>query len=182
MDSSAAFRTGATSSPKQRGSLARQPRPSPRLSSMSYARSARAVSTRRCQRAATTLHRLSTSRASSPSSRAPTTLPSAGSPPPLAALDSHCSPRPYVDCPRLLRYRTDARWSALRRRTITTRRAPSGRRLTVPISRPPPLAATGIFGLTCRTATGITEPTVRCVVYIHSFPTTSRTQEGGFSA
>ena len=25
-------------------------------------------------------------------------------------------------------------------------------------------------------------PTVRCVVYIHSFPTTSRTQEGGFSA
>ena len=38
------------------------------------------------------------------------------------------------------------------------------------------------FGLTCRTATGNTEPTVRCVVYIHSFPTTSRTQEGGFSA
>ena len=25
-------------------------------------------------------------------------------------------------------------------------------------------------------------PTVRCVVYIHPFPTTSRTQEGGFSA
>ena len=38
------------------------------------------------------------------------------------------------------------------------------------------------FGLTCRTATGNTEPTVRCVVYIHSFPTTSRTQEGWFSA
>ena len=36
--------------------------------------------------------------------------------------------------------------------------------------------------MTCRTATGITKPTVRCVVYIHSFPTTSRTQEGGFSA
>ena len=35
---------------------------------------------------------------------------------------------------------------------------------------------------TDRTATGITEPTVRCVVYIHSFPTTSRTQEGWFSA
>ena len=97
-------------------------------------------------------------------------------------MDSHRSPRPYVNCPRFLRYRTDARWSALRRRTITTRRAPSGSRLTVPTSRPPPHAATGSFGLTCRTATGITKPTVRCVVYIHSFPTTSRTQEGGFSA
>ena len=68
------------------------------------------------------------------------------------------------------------------KRTLTTQRTPSGRRLAVPTSRPPPLAATGSFGLTCRTATGITEPTVRCVVYIHSFPTTSRTQEGGFSA
>ena len=38
------------------------------------------------------------------------------------------------------------------------------------------------FGLTCRTATGNTEPTVRCVVYIHSFPTTSRTQEEQVSA
>ena len=38
------------------------------------------------------------------------------------------------------------------------------------------------FGLTCRTATGITEPTVRCVMYIHSFPTTSRTQEADMRA
>ena len=97
-------------------------------------------------------------------------------------MGSHHTPCPRIDCPRLLRCRTDARWSALRRRTLTTQRAPSGCRLAVPTSRPPPLAATGSFGLTCRTATGITEPTVRCVVYIHSFPTTSRTQEGGFSA
>ena len=58
--------------------------------------------------------------------------------------------------PRLLRCRTDARRSALQRRTLTTQRAPSGCRLAVPTSRPPPLAATGSFGLTCRTATGIT--------------------------
>ena len=45
-----------------------------------------------------------------------------------------------------------------------------------------PCAATGSFGLTCRTATGTTEPSVRCVLYIHLFPTTSRTQEGRFSA
>ena len=95
---------------------------------------------------------------------------------------SHDTPCPRLNCPRLLRCRADARWSALRRRTLATQRAPSGCRLAVPTSRPPPLAATGSFGLTCRTATGITEPTVRCVVYIHSFPTTSRTQEGGFSA
>ena len=50
----------------------------------------------------------------------------------------------------------------IRRRAIATRRAPSGCRLAVPTSRPPPLAATGILGLTCRTATGITEPTQRC--------------------
>ena len=42
------------------------------------------------------------------------------------------------------------------KRTLTTQRTPSGRRLAVPTSRPPPLAATGSFGLTCRTATGIT--------------------------
>ena len=69
---------------------------------------------------------------------------------------SHDTPCPRIDCPRLLRCRTDARWSALRRRTLTTQRAPSGCRLAVPTSRPPPLAATGSFGLTCRTATGIT--------------------------
>ena len=51
-------------------------------------------------------------------------------------MDSHCTPRPYIDCPRLLRCRTDARRSSLRRRAITTRRAPSGRRLTVPIFPP----------------------------------------------
>ena len=31
--------------------------------------------------------------------------------------------------------------------------------------------------LQCVSVHGITEPTVRCVMYIHSFPTTSRTQE-----
>ena len=42
------------------------------------------------------------------------------------------------------------------KRTLATQQTPSGRRLAVPTSRPPPLAATGSFGLTCRTATGIT--------------------------
>ena len=43
---------------------------------------------------------------------------------------------------------------------------------TIPLS-PPVCASVHV---------GITEPPVRCVVYIHPFPTTSRTQEGRFSA
>ena len=39
---------------------------------------------------------------------------------------------------------------------------------------PSPCHLQCLLAYTC----GITEPTVRCVVYIHSFPTTSRTQEG----
>ena len=38
---------------------------------------------------------------------------------------------------------------------------------------PSPCHLQCLLAYTC----GITEPTVRCVVYIHSFPTTSRTQE-----
>ena len=96
-------------------------------------------------------------------------------------VDGHHNPRPQIRGPRLLQRRAHPRRSSLRGRAAATRRA-SSRRLTSSTSRPPPLAATGSSELTCRTATGITEPPVRCVVYIHPFPTTSRTQEGRFSA
>ena len=46
--------------------------------------------------------------------------------------------------------------------------APRGRRtfaLSLCLPARLPCAATGSFGLTCRTATGTTEPSVRCVLY-----------------
>ena len=97
-------------------------------------------------------------------------------------MDSHRTPRPQINKPESL--------ATSRKRAMVGPMKTSGYHSTIserPSSnRPdfPPASPCGKreFWLTCRTATGITKPTVRCVVYIHSFPTTSRTQEGGFSA